>query len=70
MLSRFWHIADDPRLNFAFRDIQKRVAPAEFVFTGESSSFSVSQVRVWGSDVSATQSENAPGLTHAFDAQA
>lgn len=36
LLSRFWHIADDPRLNFAFRDIQKRVAPAEFVFTGES----------------------------------
>ncbi|TBU44693.1 hypothetical protein BD309DRAFT_957785 [Dichomitus squalens] len=34
LLSRFWHIADDSRLNFAFQDIQKRVAPAEFVFTG------------------------------------
>ncbi|RPD78541.1 hypothetical protein L226DRAFT_531882 [Lentinus tigrinus ALCF2SS1-7] len=37
MLSVFgslWHIVTDPKLNSAFTDIKKRVAPAEFVFTG------------------------------------
>ena len=34
-LTAFWHIANNAGLNAAFKDVQKRVAPAEFVFTGE-----------------------------------
>ncbi|KAI0644548.1 hypothetical protein C8Q79DRAFT_1001865 [Trametes meyenii] len=33
-LTAFWHIAHSEDLNYPFRDIKKRVAPAEFVFTG------------------------------------
>ncbi len=31
-----WHIATDAKLKYGFSDIKKRVAPAEFVFTGQS----------------------------------
>ena len=35
VFNSLWHIATNEQLKFCFRDIQKRVAPAEFVFTGE-----------------------------------
>lgn len=35
VLNRFWHIVDDEDLNKAFTEIKQRVAPAEFIFTGE-----------------------------------
>ncbi|KAH9894920.1 hypothetical protein C8Q73DRAFT_790119 [Cubamyces lactineus] len=34
VLTRFWHIAHTEDLNQAFKNIKKRVSPAEFVFTG------------------------------------
>ncbi|KAI1791297.1 hypothetical protein LXA43DRAFT_1094676 [Ganoderma leucocontextum] len=34
VFNRFWHIADDERLNTAFAEIKQRVAPVEFIFTG------------------------------------
>ncbi|KAI0666543.1 hypothetical protein C8Q78DRAFT_1107604 [Trametes maxima] len=34
VLTAFWHIAHTDELNYPFRDIKKRVAPVEFVFTG------------------------------------
>ena len=35
VFNRFWRIAHDEELNKAFTDIKQRVAPAEFIFTGE-----------------------------------
>ena len=34
-LAKFWHIGFSKQLNYPFTRIQKRVAPIEFVFTGE-----------------------------------
>jgi hypothetical protein len=34
VLSEFWHIATTPELNFPFTEVDKRVAPVEFVFIG------------------------------------
>ncbi|KAI0829915.1 hypothetical protein BC628DRAFT_1337206 [Trametes gibbosa] len=34
VLRKFWHIAHSKTLNYGFNSISKRVAPAEFVFTG------------------------------------
>ncbi|CDO77687.1 hypothetical protein BN946_scf184969.g38 [Trametes cinnabarina] len=34
VLTKFWHIANQPEYNHGFTRITKRVAPAEFVFTG------------------------------------
>ncbi|KAI0743368.1 hypothetical protein C8Q80DRAFT_1220396 [Daedaleopsis nitida] len=34
VLNAFWHIADNEDLNYGFKQIQKRVAPIEFTFTG------------------------------------
>ncbi|KAH9858569.1 hypothetical protein C2E23DRAFT_880039 [Lenzites betulinus] len=34
VLRKFWHIANEHTLNYGFKEIGKRVAPAEFVFTG------------------------------------
>ncbi|KAG1802727.1 uncharacterized protein HD556DRAFT_708729 [Suillus plorans] len=34
VLSEFWHIATDSELNAAFTEVDKRVAPVEFVFVG------------------------------------
>lgn len=36
VLRKFWHIANEHTLNYGFKEIGKRVAPAEFVFTGTS----------------------------------
>lgn len=36
VLTSFWHIADKPELNVAFRNVKQRVAPVEFVFIGKS----------------------------------
>lgn len=37
VFNRFWHIADDDKLNQAFTEVKQRVAPVEFIFTGECS---------------------------------
>ena len=34
VLSEFWHIATKSELNHAFTQVDKRVAPVEFVFVG------------------------------------
>ena len=39
VLTAFWHIANRHELNYAFRNVQKRVAPAEFIFTGACAEF-------------------------------
>lgn len=42
-LTKFWHIGYSKQLNYPFTRIQKRVAPIEFVFIGESS-YSLSSI--------------------------
>ncbi|KAL7281120.1 hypothetical protein PYCCODRAFT_1412919 [Trametes coccinea BRFM310] len=34
VLTKFWHITHTEEYNYGFRNIKKRVSPAEFVFTG------------------------------------
>lgn len=42
VLTVFWHIATSPELNAGFVQVEKRVAPVEFVFIGESALLSQS----------------------------